>query len=1133
MTLTKLFKSLFSLCTAIAFVLVFFSCMHKNKEVRVLVFTKSLTFYHTSTPDAVRALQDIGQKLNISIDTSSNATVFEEENLKQYAAIVFAQTTGDILNPYQQAIFERFIQAGGGFLGIHSAADTEHEWPWYTNLVGAEFKNHPEIQPNKVYKVKESNHPAIAHLPDVWERTDEWYNFKLHNMNPDVQLLAYIDSANFKGGNHGSKHPITWYHEYDGGRSFYTAMGHTSESYSEPLFQNLLSQALIYVVGNNQKDYSKCRTQLPIDESRFTRSVLMESMEEPMEMAITSDGRVFVAERRGKLKLYDPATKTVSIAAEIPVWIKHEDGLLGVVLDPDFDKNNWLYLFYSPNIEESIQRVSRFTFNGDTLDMKSEKILLTIPVQRTECCHSGGSMAFDNKGHLWISVGDNTNPHQSNKGYSPVDEREGRNPFDAQKSSANTNDLRGKVLRIKPERDGTYSIPPGNLFAPGTPGCRPEIFAMGCRNPFRIGLDKRKGIVYWGDVGPDAGKDSTLGPRGYDEVNRATKPGFFGWPYFIADNKPYKYFDYATWQEGKLHDINNVLNNSPNNTGLKKLPAPQPAIIYYPYADSPEFPELGQGGRSAMAGPVYYSSDYPGSATRLPHQFDGGLLFYDWMRGWVFLAKFDENGKLKNYQRVLYSMEFSKPIDMELGPNGELYVLEYGENWFMANADARLVKIEYITNNRAPIAKAASDISVGGVPLTVQFDGSASVDPDKGDSLLYEWRFYSPTIVNSTEVKPTHTFNKPGIYNVILVVTDKKGNSSASELVITAGNHPPNVAFEIDGNSSFFWPGSKLRYKVLIDDKEDGKLSGNEIPTERLEVSLNHINQGFDLSPVHALGHQSNTNSEEPIGAALMARSDCKSCHHIENQSVGPSYKAIAARYKHVAGSTSRLAKKIVAGGGGVWGDRAMSAHPQIALTDAVEMVKYIFTLDQPPAQKLSASGTIVFSAGEQNVKYILSATYKDTGAKGLSPSTGRASLMFRNPKVEVEETDSIKKGKKKQMTGNTENYQVVLWETGSYLKLNNIDLTNVQAVKVRYCSETGAKLKLIQGQNTGGNTIGEALLTSTGHWDAFSESTIKINNASKGKNDLFLMLEKTNDINNKLVLSIDYLIMLRSKEPI
>jgi hypothetical protein len=140
---------------------------------------------------------------------------------------------------------------------------------------------------------------------------------------------------------------------------------------------------------------------------------------------------------------------------------------------------------------------------------------------------------------------------------------------------------------------------------------------------------------------------------------------------------------------------------------------------------------------------------------------------------------------------------------------------------------------------------------------------------------------------------------------------------------------------------------------------------------------------------------------------------------------------------------------------------------------------------------------------------------------------------MFRNPKVEVEETDSIKKGKKKQMTGNTENYQVVLWETGSYLKLNNIDLTNVQAVKVRYCSETGAKLKLIQGQNTGGNTVGEALLTSTGHWDAFSESTIKINNASKGKNDLFLMLEKTNDITNKLVLSIDYLIMLRSKEPI
>ena len=161
--------------------------------------------------------------------------------------------------------------------------------------------------------------------------------------------------------------------------------------------------------------------------------------------------------------------------------------------------------------------------------------------------------------------------------YAPIDERDGRSPWDAQKSSANTNDLRGKILRIHPEADGTYTIPDGNLFPKGTPKTRPEIYTMGHRNPYRISVDKHTGNVYWGDVGPDAGTDSAgVGPMAEDEYNVARQPGNFGWPYFVADNKAYNELNFATNQSGPKFDPAQPVNKSPNNTGLQSLPPPSP-----------------------------------------------------------------------------------------------------------------------------------------------------------------------------------------------------------------------------------------------------------------------------------------------------------------------------------------------------------------------------------------------------------------------------------------------------------------------------------------------------------------------------------------------------------------------------
>jgi cytochrome c len=448
-------------------------------------------------------------------------------------------------------------------------------------------------------------------------------------------------------------------------------------------------------------------------EDRFARVVLDSNLLEPTELAITPDGRVIYLERKGAVKLYGPASDSVALAAQLDVFSPGsdaeicsgcEDGLLGVGVDPGFADNRWIYLYYSPAGDAPIQQLSRFVLEQDRLDLSSETVVLEVAVQREVCCHTGGSIAFDRAGNLYLSTGDDVSPFESDN-YTPIDERPGRYGFDAQGSSANTNDLRGKVLRIHPEPDGSYTIPEGNLFAPGTPGTRPEIYVMGGRNLYRLSVDQRTGYVYWGDVGPDAGVASaTRGPRGHDEINQARGPGFFGWPYFVGNNKPYFDHDFATGVSGAAFDPAAPRNDSPNNTGLVELPPAQGAFIWYPYGVSEEFPELGgfvdeegigEGGRTAMAGPVFHADDHTGSSTSLPEYYDGKLFIYEWMRNWIKVVTLDAQGDVERIEPFMPSTEFHRPMDMALTPDGTLYMLEYGYSWFTQNADATLVRIEY------------------------------------------------------------------------------------------------------------------------------------------------------------------------------------------------------------------------------------------------------------------------------------------------------------------------------------------------------------------------------------------------------------------------------------------------------
>lgn len=471
---------------------------------KALVFSKTTGFRHSSIPDGIAAIQALGAVHEFDVDTTEDASVFTDTGLAPYDVVIFLSTTGDILDAAQQSAFERFIQSGKGYVGIHSASDTEYSWPWYGQLVGAYFQSHPAIQTATV-EVADTLHPSTQGLPRKWVRNDEWYNFQT-TPRGSVHVLATLDESTYSPGTGamGHDHPIAWCHEFDGGRAWYTGGGHTSASYSEQAFRDHLLGGIEWAAGVAPFDAG-----VTID-SNFQKVVLDANVANPMELAVAGDGRVIFIERGGRVKIWKPDTSTTVTAGILNVYTGQENGLLGITLDPGFATNHWLYLFYSPAGLPQ-QHISRFTLNGDTLEAGSERVLLTIAHQRTECCHSGGSLAFGPDGNLYASAGDDTNPFASD-GYAPIDERPGRSAWDAQKSSANANDLRGKILRIRPEPDGTYSIPAGNLFAPGTPG----DLRHGQPQPLSHPRRQRNGLALLG--------------RGRSRRKRRQRPARSAWP---------------------------------------------------------------------------------------------------------------------------------------------------------------------------------------------------------------------------------------------------------------------------------------------------------------------------------------------------------------------------------------------------------------------------------------------------------------------------------------------------------------------------------------------------------------------------------------------------------------------------
>ncbi len=674
----------------------------------VLIFSKTTGWRHDSIPVAVQTVSELAKQQGLTPVATEDASSFTDENLKKMAAIIFVNTTGDVLNEQQQVAMERYIQAGGGFVGIHSATDTEHaegDWYWYRRLIGGVFKSHPG-DPSNVQKAKirvvNTSHPATETLPEKFYITDEWYDFiDLSDRRHDLLLL---DERSYQGGSHGQYHPLSWYHEFDGGRSFYTGIGHSQETYQNALYLEHLAGGLRYAIGEqNALDYTQSRP----DPRRFTSRVIGNQLIEPVSFDLTQDNSVAViTERNGRLVWMDTATGEQQTMAKFSVFgenEKSEFGLVALALDPEFDQNQLIYLMYDiadkTGESELLQRLSQFKVTDKKLDLDSEQILFEIPFDNT-CCHTGGNLEFDANGNLFIAVGDNTNPFESNDS-GPISNMEGRKYHDALRTSANSQDLRGKVLRITPDKKGGYTIPQGNLFASDQSG-RPEIYVMGTRNPYTLAIDNTTGDLYFGDVGPDGKEDtSEFGPRGYDEINKVSAPGFFGWPAIIGNNIPYRMFDYKNEKTGKLFNPLAVENFSPRNTGLKTLPKAQPAIIWYPYARSDRFPELGQGGRNALVAGIYPS----GQSLAYPSYYQNKLIISDFMRSWVKVVTLDEYDDVIKIEDLGDDLGIAGPLDLKITADGKLWILEYGSQWWPNTPDSKLSVIEFHTGDLSELVK--------------------------------------------------------------------------------------------------------------------------------------------------------------------------------------------------------------------------------------------------------------------------------------------------------------------------------------------------------------------------------------------------------------------------------------------
>ena len=665
------------------------------------------------------------------------------------AAVVFAGGSGTILSSAAEKALNERVRNGAGVAFFGSALNLQPKSSDFATLLGAEPEATDAPKSAEVQFV-DHVHPATAQLPGRWRVSAPWVKLKKSPVGR-VHVLGWVDEKSYKPGEKlgmGVEHPIAWCRELVDGRALTNTLGATSGIWNSKVFRRHLAGSIAYVAGRRSGD---CGATV---WSNWKRTVIDTDITDGTQLDVGPDGRVYYIEHTAStLKIYDPIADIVKEAGYIPSTPGLGQGLLGLAVDVDFLKTRWVYMYYHVGLTG---RLSRFTLTPeDTLDMLSEKVLLTV--QNTGVDHNGGGLVMAGNGDLFLAIGANDMPHFDGQYGS-------RNPTpgvgqatqtDSEITTQNTLSLLGKVLRIHPEDDGTYSIPRGNMFPPGTPDTLPEIYSMGHRNAFHVKYDDLTGELLEGDVGPDGLEDDPVrGPRGYDEFNLIKGPANYGWPYCIGPNLPYNDIDSVTGQgTGKPFDCKKLVNRS--GPGLKELgPASKP-FIWYPYGVGADFPEMSEawlggtdGGRLAIPGPRYR----PFKGSRMPLFYDNSWFIADWTRNWIKQVILDDDGGVLRIQRFAPDRGVQAPMDMDIGADGSLYVIEWGGQTIPVGNPlaAKVVRYQYVEKcgtcdptvvgedggGAAPGAGAEGNIVSGPLAQTAGFL-TTSVTLTKGSPLTF------------------------------------------------------------------------------------------------------------------------------------------------------------------------------------------------------------------------------------------------------------------------------------------------------------------------------------------------------------------------------------------------------------
>lgn len=749
-----------------------------------------------------------------------------------------------------------------------------------------------------VVDVTDRQHPANKGLPLNWTRSDQWINW---DPNPigKVHTVAQVEEWKYKPGlsANGPFHPISWCRDYDGGRSFYTGMGRTEESYTtDTKFQSHLLGAIQWTTGMVRGD---CQATIA---SNYTTERLtaqnqagqLDQIGEPHGLTMAPDGKAFYIGKAacpsgpiadwnnpkvglgcGTIHQWDPRTKKVKLLTTLDVMgnrgsgdelVKNEEGLVGITLDPKFEKNGWIYIYWMPH--ESIDRdkrigqrtVSRLTYDfaTESIDQGTRKDLLHWDAQIHSCCHAGGGMSFDKDGNLYIGSGDN-NSSGGSSGYSGnnwTQEYKGVSFQDARRTSGNTNDLNGKIIRIHPEPDGTYTIPKGNLFAPGTAKTRPEIYVMGVRNIARLSVDPVHNWLNAGWVGPDAGAPNPdLGPAKYETATVITSAGNQGWPYCMGNRQPYR--DRSNTDASVLtgwYDCDHLKNESPRNTGLVDIPPARDNMIWYsPQGGGPVFPErsdgsgvpsyvdseatytepyLRGGGQAIMSGPTFHRSQVDTeSGVAWPAYWEDKWFIGDESNANNRVAVTLDPDRVQNAGAPAFGEDLRSIIapgnggtqlqswmDAKFGPDGALYMLDYAGGFFSLHPNQKLIRISYHGGPATPNPQdAGARVITQSKPKTVAFSSA------KAGGVAWEWDFGDGS-TPSHEAAPTHTYADYGTYHAKLTVTYADGEKSTATFDAKAGCPAPDARstvrlLDTDTGVANHRAGGGCTVNDLIDDE--------------------------------------------------------------------------------------------------------------------------------------------------------------------------------------------------------------------------------------------------------------------------------------------------------------------------